>query len=424
MQSIYSNSVNWSSSFKKSSLLLFFIWPVASLFIAFRNYKEIWAKNILWLFCIFFGYTFIISDVGGADSDRYARTFLQFAHSDLTLSELWSSFYSESSNYVDIASPLITYLVSRFTDSPNILFAVFGLVFGYFYSRNIWLVLDHVKGNMSIVVILFILTFSLCNSIWNINGFRMNAAAQIFLYGGLRYLLEDNFKGLLWAGVSVLFHFSFLFPLVSLFVFILLKNKLNIYLIFFLLTSLIKEVNIQSVQSFLSFLPDIFQSRVSGYTNIEYAEAVRLERQSVNWYVPFSYESIQWVVYIITMFIYFTCRQYLKTKKKLMTLFCYSLLLYGFANIASQVPTGTRFIILANTFMLAIFIIFISTFPKIKGLIVIKLLSIPLLLFFCIVTIRMGMDFYSIMTFIGNPISVALYKDTVPFINGIKSLFL
>lgn len=402
----------------------FLFWPFGVMLGAMRHWRRSWSKNVFWLFCIFFGYTFIIAGEGGADSDRYARTFLQMSHSDLTLSELWSSFYSESSHYVDIASPLITYLVSRFTDNPNMLFAVFGLIFGYFYSRNIWLVLDHVKGNMSIVLILFILTFSLCNSIWNINGFRMYAAAQIFLYGGLRYLLKGNFKSLLWAGVSVVFHFSFLFPLVSLFVFILLKDKLNIYLIFFLMTSLIKEVDLQSVRSFLSFLPGIFQTRISGYTNIEYAEAVRLELQSFNWYVLFSIEATQWVVYILTLFIYFACRQYLNTEKKLMTLFCYSLLLYGFANIVSLIPSGGRFITVANTFMFAFFIIFISTFPKIKGLILVKLLSIPLLLLFCIVTIRTGMDYYSITTLIGNPISAAFYKDTVPFINGIKGLIL
>jgi hypothetical protein len=34
------------------------------------------------------------------------------------------------------------------------------------------------------------------------------------------------------------------------------------------------------------------------------------------------------------------------------------------------------------------------------------------------------MDYYSITTLIGNPISAAFYKDTVPFINGIKGLIL
>jgi len=107
-----------------------------------------------------------------------------------------------------------------------------------------------------------------------------------------------------------------------------------------------------------------------------------------------------------------------------MTLFCYSLLLYGFANIFSLVPSGGRFIILANTFMFAFFIIFITTFPKIRGLLLIKVLSIPLLLLFCIVEIREGTDFFGLMTIFGNPFLAALYTDTVPLIMGIKRLFL
>jgi hypothetical protein len=399
------------------------IWPFAMMLISIRDWKRPWSKNVFWYFCIFFGFAFIFGREGEADSDYYAKLLIHYSYSNLNLTELWRTLYSESSGNLDIASPLIIFLVSRTTNNPSLLFAVFGFIFGYFYSRNIWFVLGQVKGNFTIFVILIVLTFALVNPIWNINGFRMWTAAQIFLFGTLPYLMESNIKKLFWSGASVLFHFSFMFPLIILILFIFLKNRLNLYMVFFILTSLIKEIDLQSVQSALSFLPDIFQPRVSGYTNFEYANSVITREQLLNWYVGFSSDSLKWVTYIMVFFIYFFCNELLKSRHSLMTLFCYSLFLYGFANISSQVPSGARFITVASTFMVPCFAIFNSSLSKIRGLIFVKSLSIPLLLLFLIVTIRIGMDFFGFLAIFGNPFLAAFYSDTVPFIAGIKGLF-
>jgi hypothetical protein len=416
------HSENSAFGFKESALALFFIWPLATLYLSFRNYKQVWSKNILWLFCIFFGYTFIIAGEGGADSDRYASLFIQYAQSEFSLKELWQSFYTESSNVIDIASPLITFLVSRFTNNSVILFAIFGFIFGYFYSRNIWYILDRINASLSGFVILLTVTFALLNPIWNINGFRFNAAAQIFLFGTLPYLFEGNSKKLIWSVASVFVHFSFLYPIVTLFIFIFLGNRLNIYLGFFIITTFIKELNLEAVQSVLTFLPDIFQSRVSIYTNNEYAEAVMTGEQSLNWYLPLSYQGMKWVNYLLTFFIYFFCRKIFYNKQGLMTLFCYSLLLYGFANIFSLIPSGGRFIIVASTFIYAFFILFLATFTKIRGVSLVETLSSPLLILYCLIAIRAGMDYFGLTTIFGNPLVAAIYYDTVPLIEGIKNL--
>ena len=410
------------SSFKRNILMFFLVWPIAGLYFAFRNYRNDWSKNIFWLFCIFFGYSFIIGENNSTDSFYYAQVFIQYTYADMSLAELWDSFYSGSSSYVDIASPIITFLVSQISNNPRILFTIFGLIFGYFCSRNIWLVLDQIKGNLSGVTILFVITFAMLNPIWNINGFRMWTAAQIFLFGALPYLLEGNRKKLYWSVASVFFHFSFMAPVAILFMFIFLRNRLNIYMGFFILTSFIKELDLQVVRSALSFLPTIFQSRISGYTNIEYAETLRMMGQSLNWYIKLSANGLQYISYIYILYIYLFCREFLKSKPYLTTLFCFSLFLGGFANIASQLPSGDRFITVALMFLVSFLAIFISTFPKIKGLPLVKASSIPFLLLFIVVTVREGMDFYGLTTIFGNPFILVFYSDPVPFITGIKEL--
>jgi hypothetical protein len=403
--------------------LSFIFWPLGTMVASLKRWNSPWSKNVFWLFCIFFGFTFIISKEGGADSARYAQSLIQYSQSDLDLRHLLNSFYSESSGSIDIASPLITFLVSRITHNPNILFTVFGLIFGYFFSRNIWYVLNRIDGNFSILILLYFITFALINPIWNINGFRMWTAAQIFLYGTIPYIMEGSYKKLPWLCVSVLFHFSFMFTGAILVLFVFLKNKLTIYLFFFIVTSFIKELNLESVQSALSFLPDIFQSRVSSYTNLDYAESINRAVQSDNWYLHFASKGIGWVTYVLVLVIYIFCREFLKNRHDLMTLFCFSILLYGFSSIFSKIPSGGRFISVSLTFMFTFFTIFFSEVPKMKGLLLIKSIIAPLLLLYIIVRIREGMDFFGLVTIIGNPIFAVLHSDTVPLIDGIKSLF-
>lgn len=420
----YYNSVSFGTSLKTSTLVLFFIWPLASLYISFKNYKQIWAKNILWLFCGFFGYTLIIGGEGGADSARYAELFIYYAHSDLSLTELWRSFYTEGTTYTDIFAPLLTYMVSRITDNPSVLFTIFGLIFGYFYSRNIWYLLDRISGKVTSILLLYLVTFALLNPIWNINGFRMYAAAQIFIFGALPYLFEGKNKGLIWSCTSVFVHFSFILPIAILILFVLLKNRLNIYLGFFLLTAFIKEIDLEGVRSALSFsfLPEVFQQRVAGYTNLDYAESRSIINQSLNWYVPFSDKVLTWVNLVMMSYVYFFCRKFLDNRKDLRTLLCFSLLLGGFANISSLIPAGGRFLMVTNIFMFAFLIFLFSAYPKIRGLQLMMTLSSPFLLIFCIVIFRMGMDYCNLITILGNPLSAAIYSDTVPLITGIKQL--
>ncbi len=401
-------------------------WPFLSMLASLRNWERPWSKNIFWIFCIFFGFTFIIAQEGfsTADSMRHAELLTEYANAGMSFRQLFNSIYSESSGYVDIVQPLLTYLVSRVTKNPTILFTVFGFIFGYFYSRNIWYILSQIKGKITGIVLLYLLTFALLNPIWNINGFRMWTAAQIFLFGALPYLIEGNFKRLIWSAISVFFHFSLLYPVLILFVFVFLKNRLNIYMFFFIFTSFIKEIDLQAVGSALSFLPGFLQPRITAYTNIDYAETVRSSAQALNWYLPFASNSIKWVIYVLTLFTYFFCRRYLKERRELLSMFCFSLLFYGFTNIISLVPSGGRFLTVSSTFMFAFFVLFISDSPKIKGLDFVKALSVPLLLFWAIVAFRIGMDYFGLMTLFGNPLFAAIQSNNAPLIIGIKRLMI
>jgi len=59
------------------------VWPFFALVFAMINYRSVFSKNVLWFFCAFFGYTFIISNPE-MDANRY-KTFLErsYAKNDM-----------------------------------------------------------------------------------------------------------------------------------------------------------------------------------------------------------------------------------------------------------------------------------------------------------------------------------------------------
>lgn len=417
----------YMAKFSQNERLFYFIgyliWPFGLSLEAFRQWEQPWSKNAFWLFCIFFGFTFVIAQEGGADSDRYAREFVDFAHSNIKFKDLWGLFYVVGSDYTDVVAPLIMFLLSRVTDNPIALFVIFAVVSGYFYSRNIWYVLERMNSKFSGIILLFFVTFLLINPIWNINGFRFSVAAQIFLYGTLPYLLEGKKKSLIWSGVSILAHFTFIFPVAVVGLFYLLKNRANVYLIFFIVTSFIREIDMEWFQSTLSFLPEVLFVEISNYLNEGYAEYRRATDEEMPWFITYASIGIRWAIYLIVFSTLAFGKQILRERPDLRTLLSFSLLFYGFTNVLSLIPSGDRFQIVANTFMIPYFLLFLVAFPKIGDTIIIKVFSVPLLLLFCMVQIRIGMDFFGLMTLIGNPVSAAFYSDPIPLITELKNLF-
>ena len=123
-----------NTSLKKESwpytLVLFFLLPFALFIVALKKSNYSWAKNVVWAYIIFFGFTFVIYGTG-SDSYQYWLDLKRMYDNNISFKELVSGFYYSSQN-IDIFSSLLMFVVSKFTDSPKVLFAVFGFFFGFF----------------------------------------------------------------------------------------------------------------------------------------------------------------------------------------------------------------------------------------------------------------------------------------------------
>lgn len=401
---------------------IFLIWPFLSLGLAIKNYRESWAKNIVWLFAVFFGYSIVISN-SAIDANRYRDKLVETANDGNEKTDM-KMYDGEDKDSFDFAQPAIVLLISTFTDNYKILFAVYGLIFGYFYSRNIWMILGWKQDGIALtfVGLLLLLTFILINPIWNINGFRYYTAAQVYIFGALIYFIQGKKQGIWYILSSFLIHFSFVIAITIFLIYFFLGDKVIIYFYFFISSLFIEGLQLESVRDNIIYLPDAVQDRTAGYVNEEYAEGIRQSYESANWYLQGHRDALHYAISAMLIILFWLARNTIKNNKLLFSYFSFILLFYGFANIMSSIPSAGRFLNPASSMAISlIFIVYVTYYNNKNNLInsVLKT-TIPLLLIFMVVAIRIGFDTIGISTILGNPIFATFMQDDRALIELIK----
>ena len=398
--------------------LAFIVWPFLAMIESIRNYREPWAKNGIWLFVIFFGFTFVPR--AGNDSMGYIVRLQELHNADVSLSQVLGMLYKDGSKYLDVIQTLITYLVSRVTGDYRILFAVSGAIFGFFFSRNIWSLIMATEGKLGAIEKILLVLLALVIPLWYINGVRFWTAAHIFIYGAIQILLYGRMKGFLIASISVLMHFSFILPVGILGLYLLIGNRTRLYVILFAASLFISEINPLSVRDFLlSFLPDFLHARVYSYTSENLIEAFREIYALNNWYVRWHEAAIKIGVSALLFGIYFFGKGHWK-EKKVVNLYSFALLFAAIANSISSISSLGRFVIVSYMFSLAsIFMFYVTASPTHPTRKLFYLLM-PVFLFYFVVVMRTGFDNTGVLAIISNPIFAPLSLDDIALIDLIK----
>ena len=334
-------------------------------------------------------------------------------------------------NTMDLYQPLMTYFISRFTDNGHVLFAAYAVVFGYFYSRNIWYILEKLPnkrlGNLFILVTLY---FLVC-PITQLNGVRMWTGLHVFVYAVMPYLLERKKSKLWWLLLTPLIHFSYLYVVLFAIAFVLLPYRLkthsNIFLyiayVFFIVTLFVNSLNLDATSGALVELsPEAYEGRIEGYVNQDVADR-RAEASALNnWYVAGSANILHWSYNLLMLALLPCLRKYFKKSSRLMHLFVFTLLLGGFANIMALIPSGGRFQLLSQMFKVPLLLLVVMNVPK--DYFFRKLVSVALvfLLIPFVVGIRKLFDAFSITALFGNFITVFFWENNVLLIDYIKRI--
>lgn len=421
-----------SNNNRNPAFVLTLLFPFLGLILSLANWRKSWAKNVFWLACIYMGAVQIFQPEGtmlgtGRDAGRYVMDLIEMHDNVQSFSEVTSTFFDGRTN--DIFQPTLTFLVSRFTDNGHVLFFFLAIIFGFFYSRNVWYVLEKLPDRIPSGIWLLIACFFLVCPIWAINGFRMWTALHVFIYGALPFALEGKKDKLVWSFLSVLVHSSFIIVIVILGIYILLAKPikrsswvLTTLFIIYIISLTIKTINITAIANILgNYLPDYYDYRVGAYMSDEVVELGKETSARQSAYIGILSNLKYWAVQIFIILSYVNVIRNKNSGKWLIPLFSFALLLYSFANIASLVPSGGRFSYVAQMLMVPVFLLNFTHFPIIKE----KWLLSSALFFLAIALlfdIRSAFDYYGITLIMGNFITMFFWESNVPLMDYIKQI--
>lgn len=420
---------------KSTALFLTFIYPFAGLIYSLSNWRQSWAKNVFWLACVYLGAVFIFLPEGmalgeGADSARYQMDLINFYGDNSSLFGILAKYRIEH-NMMDFYQPIVTYFISRFTDNAHVLFAVFALVFGFFYSRNVWYILDKLPNNkQGIFIVLTILFFLIC-PITQINGVRMWTALHVYVYALMPYLLDRD-KSKLWClALAPLIHFSFLYVSLLGLVYVMLPERMKtgsrtlqiVALSTFIATLAVNSLNMDAVGGMLmEYSPESYESRIELYVNQDLADRNAEGAALSNWYIAVSGILKKWTIAVLLIFLFPCMKKYFKGENGLNRLYLFALFLGAFANIMSLIPSGGRFQILSMMFMVPVILLSIMWIPKADSYYGMTKTAMLFLLIPVVVDFRRLFDFFGITAVFGNFFTAFFLESNVPLIEFVKQL--
>jgi len=422
------NPMNTYSNNKKSgfySAVLFLIWPFLSLMTALWNYKSSWGKNILWAFVAFYGFTFAIgAENEGSDIVRYVAEVEQLHRIDMSIVDAAGYFYE--SGEVDILKTFIAVMLSRITENQSIVTLVYGIIFGFFFSRNMWYVLEQMEGKIKPITLLLFTCFFLVVPIWQMNGFRFWTATHIFIYGLLPYLFEGKKSGLIVSSLAIFMHFAFIVPVGVLYGYTFLGNRLVFYFSFFVLTLFISEININMFNNIIeSYAPEIVQERTSSYRSEAAVEKHREgQGEQAAWYARYYVAILDWSVRGFLVVLFFKGRKFFMKNYKWLSLFSFTLLFYGVASLFSSLPSGGRFLAVAHLPALALITLYVQNREHEVVMKRFILAATPLLLLFVVVAVRIGLYSMSATSILGNPIVAVFLTGEYISLNDVLKMIL
>jgi len=140
--SFYPGTETESLKSVRNYFILFLLWPFVAFLTALANFSREESRKVVYVFLVYYGLNFFIGDTGYVDSMGYARDLE--LHATLPFSEFFrilGGLYS-SDDAVDIYKPLVSFVVSRFTDDHRVLFGVLAAVFGFIFLIPIFFVFD------------------------------------------------------------------------------------------------------------------------------------------------------------------------------------------------------------------------------------------------------------------------------------------
>ncbi len=397
----------------KGLKLIFLIWPFLAGCVAVRNFGLKSSRKILLFVFTYFGYTINFARES-MDGFAHKEKFELFAKLDS------SSFFAliqtillrkSNSGELDLYSVVVNFLVSRFTDSYQVMFMVHSFVFSYFMLKVIEVIFDDVEGIKSFNVKVFFILLWFLIPINNVQAIRFPIASWIYIYGVIMYLKSENKRFLLFCFLSCLVHFSFALATVIVLAYSFLGNRNLVYLSFLALSFILPNLFYSFLSNFdSSQLGEGVEDKIQGYSREDYIKMRNQNLENRNWYSRLRIPFLQYGFYAALVYNVYFKRYSVKSDKFQDNLVSFMILFLAFIQFGFAFDSlGRRFLIIWFVFAAIYFIRSYSINESKELKLPTAILLFPVTLW-VIVQFRVSLDVSTWMFYLGNPVVATFVK--------------
>lgn len=382
-------------------VVLAFIWPAAAAVIAFFKLNRRIPRMVLAGVMVLLGYRMVIEDER-FDAYRLADYVEEIAGLRRSDFMLWIDQYCfHSEKCIDPVQPFFTYFLTRLSDDYAMAFSGYALVFAVFSIAMLAAVRRDFSRKATVFCWFFLFAIMATNPIHNIGGFRFNTASWVFLLGAYLIFFRGRSYGFLFLILAVAFHYAMSVLLVLTIVLRFVRLPLRSALILALLSFVISP-SVEWLAPFLNIDSQLGAfSRGARYLSEgaidARAEALQRATSSNLFFLFFSNTGIKialgiWIAYLLIL------KKNMLFPENVKRLLIFSLLLFGFSNLFSNIPSFSRYGVISIQLLYASFIVSSLAYSYKERSYIIALF-VPAFFFSLLIIVRTGLgliDVYSL----------------------------
>lgn len=391
--------------------------PITNFITLLLNPKRKDFNIVFIIFFIFIGLgLYVTYENGGNDLTRYVEEFNK-THSIESMSfHDYINNYIREENQIDQFVNITRWYISRVTGNYKVYLCFNVFVLAFFFSMNVKYIIDRTNINNITKLLIAVLIFT-PNIVFITH--RWWIALQVFVYGLLPIIFEKKYIRFIWCIVAFSFiHFSFLYSCILLLIYIILpKKNLLPYLMIFLISSFLSNIDFTFIDTIINYIaPEDISDRSSNYLYSIESEQNFLAKSRLLF--------TKIINMVLVCFLYLKTRNEINDNKTIRNLYISALIFGTFSAITNTTQWGWRFSDLSNMIFVISYIYMLSDntiYTKIKD--VFKLLS-PLFIYLIIYQIRSIFDIIGPISFIaGNIFTGWFIEDEMSVLNLIKFIF-
>ena len=383
--------------------------PFLMFLYAIKNFFNKNSQLLILAFSFLYGYSVFLES---GDITRYEITFYEVA------SYTWDDYYYLVTNFLsvereiyydlnaaiskpDLYSLSLNYIISRFTENPRWFWAFVSVIYTALtinFINTIAAETNWIK-NLFSQRVFFIGLVLIVPFYFGVSGVRFWPALFLYSTYALKYLYYKDLKYLLIASLSILFHYTFLLPVLLLIITAILPKSRLFYKIIIILSLLIFSLSTVSTSlgaiknATALFEETAIEESSNPYTNEDSLNERKEQGLQSNWYVRYKNISIFYFFLVLGLLdvlgiFRFEENDFLRATFPLLVAFlALTLLTYGLGSIA-------RFRFIFYILILSRYVILAGFQPFDKKLKFMSLSFLPILTLYILVVFRAG--FYTV----------------------------